>query len=401
MGTFFQDDLLDEFGSVPLAFTAMGGVDVGVIRAVARAVGSGDAAAFWAEWVAAGDRIAAEAEAAEAKGRRAEARASWLAAASCYTTAGRPLFGRPVDPRLREGFGKSVDALHRGLALGAHPVGQRRIPYEATSLPGYFLPAAGRETETRPLVILTNGYDATAVDLYFGAAAAMSRGGYHVLFFDGPGQGEMLIEQGITLRPDWENVIRPVVDFALTLPGVDPARIVLSGWSLGGLLALRGASGEPRLAACVADPGISEGLPPDMVRGIAGEAAAATQASHLLQAAFQKLIAVKPRMRWTVLQRGFWVLGVDDLSGFIAASRKLTATAGLGDIRCPVLLTTAESDPLSYGAAAIRDTIGARATLLHFTDAEGAGDHCSWNNRSLLNRRVLAWLDETLASPPA
>jgi hypothetical protein len=36
-------------------------------------------------------------------------------------------------------------------------------------------------------------------------------------------------------------------------------------------------------------------------------------------------------------------------------------------------------------------------TLISFTDAEGAGDHCEMMNRSLLNRRALDWLDATLA----
>jgi hypothetical protein len=31
--------------------------------------------------------------------------------------------------------------------------------------------------------------------------------------------------------------------------------------------------------------------------------------------------------------------------------------------------------------------------LMRFASAEGAGDHCEMMNRSLLNRRVLDWLD--------
>ena len=46
-----------------------------------------------------------------------------------------------------------------------------------------------------------------------------------------------------------------VVDFALTLPEVHPEKLVINGWSLGGCLAPRAASGEHRLAACIADPG--------------------------------------------------------------------------------------------------------------------------------------------------
>jgi dipeptidyl aminopeptidase/acylaminoacyl peptidase len=65
----------------------------------------------------------------------------------------------------------------------------------------------------------------------------------------------VLIKQGLVMRPDWENVVKPVVDYALTRPEVDPEKIALMGISLGGYLAPRAASGEHRLAACIADPG--------------------------------------------------------------------------------------------------------------------------------------------------
>ena len=101
MGRFFRNDLHDEFGSWPLAYTATGGPDVGVIAAVGAAVGDGDDGAFYAAWMAAGDRFAAEAEAAEARGHGASAGEGWLAAAACYATSYHPLYGAPVDPRLR------------------------------------------------------------------------------------------------------------------------------------------------------------------------------------------------------------------------------------------------------------------------------------------------------------
>ena len=50
----------------------------------------------------------------------------------------------------------------------------------------------------------------------------------------------------MVFRPDWEAVIGPVVDFAVTRPEVDPSRIALMGISFGGYLAPRAASGEPR-----------------------------------------------------------------------------------------------------------------------------------------------------------
>ncbi|MFD7339198.1 hypothetical protein ACFV98_24765 [Streptomyces violascens] len=53
-------------------------------------------------------------------------------------------------------------------------------------------------------------------------------------------------------RPDWENVVGPVLDFLSQDPSVDPARIALLGVSLGGCLAPRSAAYEPRLAAVIA-----------------------------------------------------------------------------------------------------------------------------------------------------
>src|SRR5262249_27752659 len=182
------------------------------------------------------------------------------------------------DPRLVAAFRKQIDAFNSGLALRDPPVKLLRIPFERTSLPAYLIPAVGHETAVRPLVICTNGYDAAITDMFFASAVAVTARGYHCMLFDGPGQGEMLIERGMPLRPDWETVIKAVVDFALTLPVVDPARIALSGWSLGGYLAPRAASGEHRLAACIADPGLwsmSSGLRGFCIKlGVPAEAAA-------------------------------------------------------------------------------------------------------------------------------
>src|SRR5262249_57188986 len=128
------------------------------------------------------------------------------------------------------------------------------IPYEHTEMPGYLVRARGREHETRPLLIGTNGYDATVTEMYFAFAAAAADRGYHCLFFDGPGQGKLLIDGGVPMRSDWERVVTPVVDFALGLDGVDHDRIALTGWSLGGDLPAPRASARPPLVGALAAP---------------------------------------------------------------------------------------------------------------------------------------------------
>lgn len=93
----------------------------------------------------------------------------------------------------------------------------------------------------RPTVIMHTGFDGTAEEMHVQGAAAGAERSYNVLVFDGPGQGGTIRHQGMLFRPDWENVVGPVIDFALTLPGVDSERLALWGLSMGGLLAPRAA----------------------------------------------------------------------------------------------------------------------------------------------------------------
>ncbi|WP_350350718.1 alpha/beta fold hydrolase [Microbacterium sp. A8/3-1] len=396
-GALFSDPFHEEFGTWMWGYTPSGGGDHGEVAAVAAAVGDGDDGAFFDAWVSAGDRLRAEADAAAARGRQS-ASDLYLRASAFYASAYHPLFGDPVDPRLLEGFRRQISAFDAGLALrGVQPasvaLGDARIPV-------YLIPAVGHEDEVRPLLILVNGYDATVTDSYFASAVAALQRGYHCLLFDGPGQGAVLFEQGVPMRPDWEVVVSAVIDHARTSPLVDPDRIVVSGWSLGGYLAPRAASGDSRIAACIADPGQW-----DLGAGLAGFArqlgATEDEAANLLtldDSVLDRLMGViesNRKLRWSIIQRGFWVNGVSDLRSFLAKSAEYRID-DVDAIRCPVLLTQAEGDPIAAAvpafAAALRD-----ATVLELTAAEGAGGHCSMRNRSLLNRRVLDWLDDTLA----
>ncbi|MBL8581100.1 MAG: alpha/beta fold hydrolase [Rhizobiaceae bacterium] len=393
MSVLFKSDFHNAFGTWPLAYIPYGGADFGEVQAVAKAVGEGDDGVFHSAFVAAGDRLAEEAESTLAAGHRGSARDLFLRASVFYGASLHPLYGAPVDPRFLSAFHRQVSAFDRGLALGEPAVRPVRIPFEGAAMTAYLLPAAGRADEVRPLLILTNGYDGTITDMYFASGVAASRRGYHVLMFDGPGQGEMLYVQGVPMRADWETVIRAVVNYAIGLPQVDAKKMALSGWSLGGYLAPRGASGEPRIAALIADPGqwgIAAGVRGFIMR-VLGDVSDVTPA---LVEKLRGVIEKDRRMRWSIIQRGFWVHGVDSLQGFLHAVEPFTMEGRAELIRCPTLLTAAEDDPLSSTAQHFYEALRCPKKLIRFTAAEGAGDHCEMMNRSLLNRRVFDWLDD-------
>ena len=226
-----KDVLLDAQTLRTVGSAPYGGADVGECLAAAARVRGTDLTSWHDAWVSAAAATLALAEGELAAGRTETARLAFWRSSSYFRTAGVMLMGSPPDPRLVDTNLRQTDAFRRGAALLAMPPEIVQIPYEGTTLPGYFF-RAGDGQRPRATVILTGGYDGTAEELYFfNGAAALARG-YHVLAFDGPGQGAALLQQGLILRPDWENVVTPVVDCLLSRAEVDASKIALIGLSL-------------------------------------------------------------------------------------------------------------------------------------------------------------------------
>jgi hypothetical protein len=69
-------------------------------------------------------------------------------------------------------------------------------------------------------------------------------------------------------------------------------------------------------------------------------------------------------------------------------------------IKCSTLITWAENDPIAGAAETLYDALTCPKTLTRFTAAEGAGDHCEMNARTLFHQRSFDWLDKVLSQPP-
>jgi alpha-beta hydrolase superfamily lysophospholipase len=405
MHRFFQDPLFEDFTTtLALGLASHGGGELGEVEATCARIADGDDASWYAAWRATADRLVAAGDESARGGHPASAREAYLRAALYYSVAYHPLFGAPVDRRLLDAFGRQRAAFDRAAAL-LEPAGERlEISLDGAHLPGYLFrcDTSGRR---RPLLIATNGYDGTLYEMYLAQAVPALRRGYDCLVFDGPGQGAVLYEQNVPMRPDWEAVVRAVVDAAVARDDLDHDRMVLTGWSLGGHLALRAASGEHRLAACIADPGLF-----GMFAVMAGRlrAAGVPQAilDHLTSAdsppdpsvlaPMADAIARDRAQRWAIIQRGFWVHGVASLAEYLRAAASFTLDGRAEAIRCPTLLTAAENDPLAASASLVLDALRCPKALIQFRASEGAGDHCEMRNRSLLDQRVFDWLDQTL-----
>jgi dipeptidyl aminopeptidase/acylaminoacyl peptidase len=219
-------------------------------------IADGDEAAWHRGWKATAQRVEALARESLRGGHHVSAREAFLRASNYYRTAEFYRREDPAnDPEALELSRRSRETFTTAMGLFDFGFETVTIPYENTSLPAY-LYLVDDSGEPRPTVIYTSGYDSTLEESYFAIAAAALARGYNVLAVDGPGQGAALREQRLVFRPDWEAVITPVIDFALTRTEVAPDQISLFGYSLGGYLAARAAAFDSRVAAVILDDGI-------------------------------------------------------------------------------------------------------------------------------------------------
>ena len=384
-GTFWYETLR------AFSHIAYGGADFGEVLSTVQRIAEGDYDSWHDEWLATADRIAAEAGHALARGHRVSARDGFLRAANYYRCAG-------FFPGTESAHPASVACFRTAISLWPTEIVPVEIPYEGTTLPGYFYRAGDG---VRPTVVVHNGFDGTAEEMHFVAAAALVERGYHVLSFDGPGQPGPLHREGLVFRPDWEHVVTPVLDHLVERPEVDDERIALLGNSLGGLLAPRAAAFEPRIKALVALDGVY-----DMGAAIAGrfggdrvlaKAMLTQPVAPELDEALDSLMADDPSMRWA-FRHGMRVMGVATPRHFAAALLDYHLRDGIAErVACPTLVCAADDDFAFLGQPEeLHEHLTCPKTFLRFTAEEGADAHCQAGAQRLAMARIGDWLAETL-----
>ncbi|RJP35747.1 MAG: alpha/beta fold hydrolase [Actinobacteria bacterium] len=389
-----------------LGDTAYGGADIGECLSTAGRIDEGDVNSWYTEWYETAERILSLAEASLAAGHEVSAREAYLRATTYYAMAEFYLHGDPSDPRIRESSARSRDSFARAAQLFSPPIEPVSIPYEGITLPGYFY-RVDDSGAPRPTIIIQTGFDGTQEELYNQGAIAAVRRGYNCLTFEGPGQGEVIREQGLPFRYDWEKVITPVVDYVMSRPEVDQGKVALFGISMGGYLAPRGAAFEPRLAALIADGGVFEPWYPACTSiaphyppsgGTAeGLVASIRDDPDDFDQAIEEVMGESIQLNWFI-GNGMFTFGVDKPSAFLLAFSQYSM-AGVADrISCPTLVIDSDNDTSMKGEPQrLYDALTCPKDFILFTTEEGAGLHCQMGAMLLAHQRIFDWLDETLS----
>ena len=340
----------------------------------------GDNEAWGSEWEKEARRVESMGDAAAAAKYPLSAAGHYLRAATYYFVGER--FVQP-GPKKTELYKSCLRCFRAGIK-GRYPNIERvEVPYEGgaqsagTTLPAWFMkaPVAGKA----PTVCFFDGLDSTKeLSILFGGVELALRG-IHTLAIDGPGQGEALRLQGIPSRPDYEVPAAAAYDYVASRADVDPRRVAVMAFSMGGYYAPRAAAFEKRFAACVAWGGHFDYHATWVTR------------RKILESGGNRVSAPHFQLPW--------VMGMPDMDSAMKKTEAYKLAGVAEKITCPFLVTHGEDDSISpvENARLLYNAVSSRKkTLKIFTAEEGGSEHCQGDNRFLGATYVADWLAENL-----
>jgi pimeloyl-ACP methyl ester carboxylesterase len=354
-------------------------------RPIKEAAAAGEDAgtpAFLRAWTALTDQLVGQAEDAEKAGHTRTAGQLYFRASNYLAQAERML--AHSDPDRVPTYRRMLQLAQKAFELHSPRVSRVEIPYEGTTLPAYFSAAPATDDGPAPVVVLVNGLDSTKEHMYASCHwAELAARGISCLMLDQPGSGEALRLQGLTARIDTEAWGGAAVDYLETRDDVDPARIGIVGWSLGGYYAPRAAAFEKRFALCVAwGANHNWGAVQRRRKEREGERPVPHYWSHVL-----------------------WVWGHEgdeqDLDGFLAFADDVHLDGVVENITVPFLIAHGANDrqiPLQYAHRSHEQAVNSpKRELRVFTPEEGATEHIGLDHLPHVSVFIADWVADTFA----
>ncbi|MGE4431382.1 MAG: alpha/beta hydrolase family protein [Sphingobium sp.] len=330
---------------------------------------------FMAQWVAMADKLIDLAKEDEAKGRAFSA-SDKLERAALYMFTGERMQGHG-HPGRQETYARAREAFDRSTALGRINRERVEIPLAAGTMPALFTRAPGEGR--KPVVVYCNGLDSCKELLYWSRLPqALARRGISTLCVDQPGSGEALRLQGLPIDPHSENWASKAVDWLEQQAEVDPARIGMTGISLGGHFAPRAVAYEPRFAS-----------------------GACWGANHNWAEVQQKRLRREGENPvphyWAHVM---WAFGAQDMEDFHAKSADMNLNGHMDRIKVPFLVTHGAQDrqiSVDYAHQAHAQLVNSpRAELKIFTAREGGVEHVGADNMAYGRDAIADWFADTL-----
>lgn len=395
MKILLDDADMDAQLSRTLVAVAAEACDLGEALATAARVVEGDYDSWYSEWSATAETAQDAAGRSAAGGHTVTARKAYLRASEYWRQAFFFLRHDIADERLQHAWRQHRRTFRASLPFLPFPAVATEIPFDGVTMTGYLF----RPTDDgapRPTVVAPCGYDSTAEAGYCATGYMALARGYNFFVFEGPGQGGMLYEHGVPMRPDFEVPFAAAFAWLLEQHGVDRDRVAVVGRSFGGYLGPRATAFEPRVAALVADPGQFDfATRMTTLFGGAEQLEKVTDADPETDAQLEALLDGPRNTEWYGSRMA--TLGAATVGDFIRRQLTFDLSDCAGAIACPTLITEGEGDFAAQGDALYGHLpSGIRKELKRFSEAEGAGGHCEGLGATLFEGCAFDWLDDVL-----
>ncbi len=364
------------------------GADTSEVLETIKHIRSGDAQGWFQAWSQTGDqvsRLAAGTTDSIARGR------ALLRAHNYYR--GR-VFLPPDDPKRPVSAAKNTQSFYAGLDVLGVAHERIKVPYGEGHLEAVYYPAT-ESGPMKPLIIFCGGYDSTLEELYFVLVKDAHEHGYAVLTYEGPGQGSVLRDQGLTFTHEWEKPTKAVVD-AFLASHPRPDKMVLVGMSLGGYLAPRAAAFDERFDGVVAydvmfDMGaIARRYVPPVSLWLHNHGW-----GLVVDLVIRAKAATSPGFKWAI-SNGMWTLGTKHPLDTVAELQKYTHAGVAARIKADVLILAGAEDhfvPFAQVRQFEKALTAARSVTTKVYDrASGGAEHCQLGAQTLWHADFFDWM---------
>ncbi len=330
---------------------------------------------FMKQWAAMGDKLLELAAEDEALGRNFSA-SNKLERASLYLFTAERMQAHG-SPNRKQTFVKAREAFDRSSALGKINRKRVEIPLEKGTMPALWTEAPG--DTPKAAVVFCNGLDSNKELLYWTRLPEqLARRGISTLCVDQPGSGEALRLQDLPVDPHSESWASRAVDWLEQQPGVDPAKIGMTGISLGGHFAPRAVAYEPRFAS--------------------GAVWGANHNWREVQDKRMEREGENPVPHYW--QHVMWAFGASDMEDFLQKSTGMNLNGHMDSIKVPFLVTHGAKDrqiSVDYADDLYDQLINSpRREKVIFTDREGGVEHVGADNMAYGRDLISDWFAETL-----
>ncbi|GAA5062479.1 alpha/beta fold hydrolase [Erythrobacter westpacificensis] len=336
--------------------------------------------AFMKQWAAMGEKLLELAGEDETKGRSFSA-SNKMERASLYLFTAERMQGHGHPGRM-ETYAKARDAFDRSTRLGNINRVRVEVPLQNGTMPALWTRAPG--DGPKPAVVFCNGLDSCKELLYWTRLPEeLARRGISTLCVDQPGSGEALRLQGLPVDPHSESWASKAVDWLEQQDEVDPARIGMTGISLGGHFAPRAVAYEPRFAS-----------------------GAVWGANHNWREVQDKRMQREGENPvphyWAHVH---WAFGADSQEDFLAKSEAMNLNGHMDQITVPFLVTHGANDRQispSYADDLYDQLVNSpHREKVIFTPREGGVEHVGADNLSYGRDLLSDWFAETLGGKTA